>query len=367
VPSTESLQQAERLMTICNACRYCEAVCAVFPAMERRRSFAAGDLAYLANLCHGCQGCYYFCQYAPPHEFDVNLPKTLAALRAETYADHAWPGALAALFRRNGLVVSLAIALALSLVLMLTFGLQRPEIIFGTHAGAGAFYRVIPYEAMVWPFGLVFLFSLFAMVMGGVRYWRASAGGRRSRLGAGAVLGGLWDTLTLKNLGGGGAGCNYPDERFSQSRRWFHHFTFYGFMLCFAATSVATLYDHVMGWIAPYPFTSLPVLLGTFGGMGLLIGPAGLLWLKMKADPAPRLRELVGMDVALLMLLFTIALTGLLLLALRESAAMGTLLAVHLGLVLALFLTLPYSKMVHGIYRFLALIQDAAERRDFGH
>ena len=31
-------------MTICNACRYCEGLCAVFPAMEMRRTFAAGDL-----------------------------------------------------------------------------------------------------------------------------------------------------------------------------------------------------------------------------------------------------------------------------------------------------------------------------------
>ena len=47
-------------------------------------------------------------------------------------------------------------------------------------------------------------------------------------------------------------------------------------------------------------------------------------------------------------------------------AAMGLLLAIHLGFVLALFAVLPYSKMVHGVYRLLALIQDAAERRASG-
>jgi citrate/tricarballylate utilization protein len=49
---TDALREADRLMTICNACRYCEGLCAVFPAMEMRRTFAAGDLNYLANLCH---------------------------------------------------------------------------------------------------------------------------------------------------------------------------------------------------------------------------------------------------------------------------------------------------------------------------
>ena len=51
---------------------------------------------------------------------------------------------------------------------------------------------------------------------------------------------------------------------------------------------------------------------------------------------------------------------------LRETTAMGTLLAVHLGFVAALFLTLPYGKMVHGVYRLLARIQNAAEQRAQG-
>ena len=54
--------------------------------------------------------------------------------------------------------------------------------------------------------------------------------------------------------------------------------------------------------------------------------------------------------------------TGLLLLALRDGRAMGALLVVHLGFVLALFLTLPYGKFVHGIYRTAALVQYGRER-----
>ena len=59
--ATPALAEAERLMTVCNSCRYCEGLCAVFPAMELRRSFADGDLNYLANLCHGCGACYHDC------------------------------------------------------------------------------------------------------------------------------------------------------------------------------------------------------------------------------------------------------------------------------------------------------------------
>jgi citrate/tricarballylate utilization protein len=55
--------------------------------------------------------------------------------------------------------------------------------------------------------------------------------------------------------------------------------------------------------------------------------------------------------------------TGLLLLAVRHTGAMGLMLALHLGLVLALFVAAPYSKMVHGMYRSLALLRNAREKR----
>ena len=40
----ELVEQGEFFMRICNACRYCEAYCAVFPALERRLTFGEGDL-----------------------------------------------------------------------------------------------------------------------------------------------------------------------------------------------------------------------------------------------------------------------------------------------------------------------------------
>ena len=52
------VEEGARMASICNACRYCEGFCAVFPALERRLSFAEGDLAYLANLCHDCGSCH---------------------------------------------------------------------------------------------------------------------------------------------------------------------------------------------------------------------------------------------------------------------------------------------------------------------
>jgi citrate/tricarballylate utilization protein len=170
------------------------------------------------------------------------------------------------------------------------------------------------------------------------------------------------DALTLKNLGGGGHGCNDTDGGFATSRRNLHHALFYGFLLCFASTNVATYYHYGLGLQAPYGYFSLPVILGTVGGIGMTVGASGLIWLKIVGDPEPVSRRLLGADYAMLVLLWMVAVTGLVLLAFRETAAMGTLLAIHLGFVLALFVALPYSRMVHGAYRFAALVRAARER-----
>jgi citrate/tricarballylate utilization protein len=170
--------------------------------------------------------------------------------------------------------------------------------------------------------------------------------------------------LDLRYLGGGhGEGCNDEDDAFTLRRRRFHHLTFYGFMLCFAATCVATGYHYLLGERAPYPLLSLPVVLGTLGGIGLLIGPAGLLWLHVRRDPAHREASQHAMDRGFIALLLLSSATGLALLAWRDSGAMGLLLAVHLGVVLALFLTLPYGKFAHGVFRSAALLKWAIERR----
>src|SRR3954470_21700741 len=114
IHGTRILEEADRLMTVCNSCRYCEGLCAVFPAMEMRRSFSEGDLNYLANLCHSCGACYTDCQFSPPHEFNVNVPQTLAVARNDSYAAYAWPRVFAGAFARNGLVISIVAALSVA-------------------------------------------------------------------------------------------------------------------------------------------------------------------------------------------------------------------------------------------------------------
>lgn len=357
-PLNADESEVARQMQICNACRYCEGFCAVFPAMTRRLEFGKADVHYLANLCHNCGACYHACQYAPPHEFAVNVPKAMARVRLDTYASYAWPTAAGALYQRNGLTVALALAGAVVLFLLLALAAN------GTLASGptgGNFYAVFPHGQLATMFGAVFGLALLALGRGVRRFWREVSAGRASGAAAAEAA---HNVLALTYLGGGhGEGCNEADDAFTLLRRRFHHLTFYGFMLCLAATSVATLYHYLLALEAPYPFWSLPVLLGTAGGIGLLVGPAGLLWLNLRRDPARGDIRQRPMDRAFIVLLLLISATGLALLAWRDSAAMAVLLALHLGCVMALFVTLPYGKFAHGIYRSAALLKSAIEKR----
>jgi citrate/tricarballylate utilization protein len=350
--------EADRMLQICNACRYCEGFCAVFPAMTRRIEFTPSVVNYLANLCHNCGACLHACQYAPPHEFGVNIPQVMAQVRKETYMTFAWPKAFGGLYKKNGLLLSLTTAVAITLFLLLSATLNGSLL---SASLGGNFYAVFSHNTLALLFGAVFGFSLLALTIGLVRFWRGITPGNIS---GGAVAEATHDLLTLKYLGGGhGDGCNNEDDAFSLWRKRFHHFTFYGFLLCFAATSVATLYHYLLGLRAPYALTSLPVLLGTLGGLGLLIGPAGLLYLNLRRNSAHGDATQKPMDRAFIALLFLMSASGLALLGYRDTSALTLLLTVHLGFVMAFFLTMPYSKFAHGFYRTAALLKNAIEKR----
>jgi citrate/tricarballylate utilization protein len=355
------LAEADRLMVVCNSCRYCEGLCAVFPAMEMRRLFTDGDLNYLANLCHGCGACYVDCQFSPPHEFEVNVPRALAKVRLESYRAYAWPGVFSGLFARNGFAVGTIVVLSALVFIAGFFAYNDPGMLRGVHSEPGAFYVFMPHNIMALIFGVTFVYAIVALIAGAIAFWR-DIGEPVAALGAPQPL---WqatkDAAHLKYLDGGKGGCTSGEDEPKDRRKLFHHLTFYGFALCFAATVVATGYHYLLGREAPYAWYDLPVVLGTLGGLGLVIGPIGLFVAKTERDPALLDPDSTGMDVAFIFMLFATGATGLALLLLRETSFMATLLALHLGVVCALFLLLPYSKFVHGIYRFLALARYAKE------
>jgi citrate/tricarballylate utilization protein len=204
---------------------------------------------------------------------------------------------------------------------------------------------------------------LAVISIGVLRFWRDLDRSLGAAFHVRAVVSAAADVLALRQMRGGGPGCAYPDERPSHARVVSHQLVFYGFMLTFAATVMAAFTQEILGIQPPYPVFSPIVLSGTIGGVAQVAGCIGLLALKRKASTVPASPPMRRLDLAFLGMLLLVNVTGLLLLALRETAGMGILLAVHLGAVAALFVTLPYSKFVHAGYRYAALVRSRREEQ----
>ncbi len=362
MPRVDIPEQTFWQLEVCNACRYCEGYCAVFPALERRRRFTPGDVVYLANLCHDCRACFYACMYAPPHEFGVNIPKALAEVRERTYAEYALPRVVSDLARRNAwLLIVATLASLVFFALVIFFSGSGP---FEAHTGPGAFYAVVPYMAMMLPALLLSLYAIGVLLAGAFAFARDARGQAKDFVQWPAVVAAAGEALGLRYLRGGNAGgCNYPTERTSNARLVLHMLVFYGFVSAFAATVAAFVLQDGFGLLPPYALLSVPVVFGSLGGVAMIMGASGLLYLKWRSDRAPADERTVNLDWLFLLSLDVVSITGMLLLALRETPAMGLLLVVHLATVLALYVSAPYGKFAHFVYRYAALVQNRIESR----
>ena len=351
--SDNSLHEAQRQVTICNACRYCEGFCSVFPSLQQLRHFSEGDLTQLANLCHNCRACHYACQYSAPHEFNINIPQALAKVRVESWQRFARPRLLANMFQQHGVLVALLLVVALTFFFYLVGKVPDDD-------GDG-FYKYLSHTIMVLIFTPAFVLPLALCIDAIRQYWQHVGG---ERIGAAHISGAFKQMASLKNLAGGqGQGCNFEKEdQYSNARRYWHQATMLGFLLCFASTSTGTLLHYIWDIPAPYAWYSLPKLLGVPGGLLLVAGCTGLGWLKCQADRTLGAAHVWGAEMAFVVLLGMSGLTGLALYAATGTVFVSALLAIHLACVLCLFVLLPYSKMVHGFFRLAALVRDEQTR-----
>jgi citrate/tricarballylate utilization protein len=357
--------EISRQLSVCNACRYCEGYCAVFPAAEMMTQFRDGDVTYLANLCHDCRNCYDACMFSPPHEFAINIPKVLAETRSQTYERYGRPVALAKALRGTwltpvlrgdvlafimiGLLIFVAVALA-----------QGPANLVTLHVGPGAFYAIVPFLALLVPALAISLWGVL-VILAGARAFARDVGLPRGRELWNALGKATADALNLTYLKGGGAGCYYPKKRGSSARRYLHACVFWGFLAAFISTTIAAFEQDILHLLPPFPIFSLPVLFGIVGGVLLTIGCTGMLFLKTQADPVPTATSMTALDYAFLVVLDLVAITGLLTLVLRGTNVMGIAFTVHLAVLAGLYVTAPYGKFVHFVYRYLALVKNAAE------
>ena len=367
MPSPElTREEAGRVLRLCAACMYCDGLCPVFPALSGKHEHSLADMSYLANVCHNCRACWHACQFAPPHPFAVNVSATLAALRQDSYADHVWPRALDRGFRHPALAAGIFVAVALAVVLIVLAPHSSWVALHGARLGPGSFYAVAPLGLMIGLAGASAGWAVLSLAISTLRFWRAISLEMEPRVRLGALWLAAAEIVTLRYLDGGGVGCNDSGPQFSQRRRIFHQIMVAGFVLLFAATLAAAFFQHVLGVMPPFARTSLPVAFGVAGGLAVLAGAGGLLAIQASSDREPSQRGETLLNLTFLGLIKLTALSGLALLVWRDTAAMGLLLALHLGLVMGFFVALPASKALHAPFRAAAILRSAAERLSRG-
>ncbi len=357
LPATPN-SEARRVFALCNICGYCNGFCPVFDAASERPALNTNDLAYLAHLCHACRNCLDACQYAPPHRFEINVPRTLERLRWQDYTERLWPAPLAGLLPRSPtrLLAGLALASLLPLLLALIWApweqLTQPALV------AGDFYRVLPLPIMAGLGGLTLGWAFLSISIRLAGFWHAISAGRpAARLTRAQLSAVLWDLASLRHLNGGGPGCHDAHTRLAPARRWLHQLLVLGLLCALAATLVAAFWHHGLGRPAPYPSDSLPVRLGLLGGLLMLPAGLGFLWIRHRTNPMALAPEASPANAVAIVMLLSVVASGLALLTWRETPAMGALLLAHLGTVYVFFLWLPASKFVHAGYRLLALLR----------
>jgi citrate/tricarballylate utilization protein len=352
--------EASRQLTICNACRYCEGFCAVFPALERRSVLGTADISQLANLCHDCRACFDACMYTSPHMFELNVPRVLSSVRVRDYQRYLWPRRFpAGLAGWRGLVLMVLATCALVVLVAVTHAGLRGIVAQG--GGPASPYALIPYGTLLVIILVPALFAVVVIVAAGRRYW-SEIGGAPAGWHARPVLRAFWYSATLHYLKGGGADCSYPDEHVpSPVRRRLHALVAYGFGLCVVSTAAAAVMQDILRQSPPYGWLSVPVLTGTAGGVSMAIGCGCLVSIKMRAAKELASAQMTIKDYGFLAALGFLAVSGIATLLTRSTGAFGPVFLIHLAAVILATAAAPYSKFVHFMFRILALIHDGLE------
>src|SRR6202000_338311 len=130
----------------------------------------------------------------PPHEFAINPPAALAAVREVTY-DRYVPKLRGVTLRVFGTAL---VGVAVAVLLAIVDGVVRGgSAIWGTHRSA---YAVIPYGPLLTIAIAPVVFGIVVTIIAAVRYWHDTAGPLRRLLAPSAVLRALRYAAELRYL-----------------------------------------------------------------------------------------------------------------------------------------------------------------------
>jgi len=355
----------------CYQCATCSSVCELAPANapfpRRQILWAQWGLKdrLIADpgpwLCYQCNDCSVRC----PRE--VNPGDMMAVARALVVEHLAMPAFLGKLVGNVKKTWPLLIfgPLLFWIILLGAAGAHIPNIDPALGGLDGRFYyeHFVPHSLIYITYFTATAWVLFAMWTSGRKFWRL-LGTTQERKGSffAALIPALIDI---------GAGRKFAlCEGGVAKRRWGHFLVMWGFVGAAITSGFAVLYlykDTVflswmhLGYSYPVPLTHWVKWLGNTSALLLVVGGL-LLWLNRRATGDKQVGVTMPFDRFFLWVILTVIGTGVLTEVLRFIAVPPILACavyvIHLAIVLTLFLTLPYSKFAHILYRTLAMTHE---------
>lgn len=335
----------------CIQCATCSTVCdlatpgSMFP--RRQVLWAQWGLADRLRadasvwLCHQCNDCTVRCPR------DAKPGDAMAAIRALVVEDLGAPRVMARLVGSAGTTWPILLAVPVIFWALLVqavngFAVPRTPLVYAD---------VVPQ----WMIYAVFLpagaFALVAGAVGARRAWTAwGEGAPRS----GSLLRGLLavagDVLLHRRFATCGA---------ARPRRLGHLLLLWGFLGALVTTTLLGVLIDVAGVRTPLPQLH-PVKL--LGNLSAILLAAGVVLLSLhRAGNAAAAGATRAFDLFLVALVTLLVFSGLgaelARLWLPAKAALAVY-VLHLGMVLSLFLTFPFSKLAHALYRTLAMAHE---------
>jgi len=377
----------------CYQCATCTSVCelttegSLFPRSQMLKSQwgLADDLAGDAGvwLCHQCNDCTARC---PRDAKPGDVLQTIRALAIEELSTPRFMGKLVGNAAKTWpLLIGLPILLWIGIIFM-DNGFTVPEptnmkIIHAStdlsfvdaayaqdegHTAAAdshgvqhvegnetrlVYEELVPHPYIYVVFSTAFFLALGAVMVSAVKFWKLiGRNGDRKGSFIGSFLPVLAEIGSHKRFGS----CEA-----SSSRRWAHFCVLWGFLGAAFASGLLVISLYITKDPLPLEQTHPYKIIGNISMLLLIVG--GLwLFINRLTDPE-KTGASKAYDMFFLSLVVTVIMTG----ALTQLGAFvfpplvaSIIYVVHLGSILTLFLTVPFSKFAHMIYRTLAMVHE---------
>jgi len=299
-------------------------------------------------LCHQCNDCTVRCPR------DAKPGDVLQIVRSLVIERLSFPRCLGRLVGnvRSTWPVLLALPLLFWVVLLGATGhLTVPA---GLESG-WAYEDLVPHVFIYGVFFPVAAWVVLASWVSGRRFWRLLGRGRPRR---GSFLAGLAPVA-----GEIGAHSRFGSCATARPRRLGHLLLLWGFVGAAVTSALLIVAMYVQKLEMPLPLDHPYKLLGNLSGAVLVVAAALLVGLRLGDSAASGASR--AFDTFFLAVVVTVIATGMAVELTRLADAAAPALAlyvVHLASVLALFLTFPYSKFAHVLYRTLAMAHERLSR-----